>query len=96
MTIGTESGRTFSAGFFSSVSFFSEAKEKVHPKKLPRNPVNKNLIKVRRNTSPQEPRKNHPKRRQSQPYTQISKVDMSSNTQNYKHRKRFEDIKKQV
>ena len=50
-------------------------------KKIPRNPVNKNLIKVRRNTSPQDPRKNYPKRRQSQPYTQISKVDMSSNIQ---------------
>ena len=71
--------------FFSSVSFFLGPRRKYTWEKISRNPVNKNLIKVRRNTSPQDPRKNYPKRRQSQPYTQISKVDMSSNTQNYKH-----------
>ena len=44
----------------------------------------------------QERWKNEVKRRESQTYTYISKVDMLSNTQNSitgKHEKRFEDIK---
>ena len=100
MTIRTEFERAFFAGFFLIFFFFLFLRPRRkyawnHPPSSQK-PRQKSSSKVRRNTSPQEPQKNYPKRRQSQPYTQISKVDMSSNTQNYKHGKGFEDIKKQV
>ena len=51
-------------------------------KKPRKNSVNENSNEFRRNTSPQGHWKNYTKRRQSQTYILIGKVDMLSNTQN--------------
>ena len=77
----TEFRGTFFVGFF-PVSFFLKPRRKYTGKKPCRNSINENSSKVRRNTSPEERWKNYAKRRQSQSYTLIGKVEMTSNTQN--------------
>ena len=67
---------------FFPVSFFLRPRRKYTGKKTRRNSVNENSSKVRRNTSPEECWKNYAKRRQSQSYILIGKVDVISNTQN--------------
>ena len=81
---------------FFPVSFFLRPRRKYTGKKPRRNLVNENSSKVRRNASPEERWKNYAKRRQSQSYILIGKIDMISNTQNSvnnKHGKTFENIK---
>ena len=74
-------GKHFLRAFF-PVSFFLRPRRKYTGKKPRRNSVNENLSKVRRNTSLKERSKNYAKRRKSQSYTLIGKVEMISNTQN--------------
>ena len=80
---------------FFPVSFFLRPRRKYNVKKPRRNSVNENSSELRRNTSPQGHWKNYAKRRQSQTYILIGKVDMLSNTQNSIIINKGKDLKNQ-
>ena len=67
---------------FFLVSFLLRPRRKYTEKKTCINSVYENSSKGRRNTNPKERLKNYAKRRHSQTYTLIGKVDMLANTQN--------------
>ena len=90
----TKFGGTSFAGVFFRCLFFLGQGENWTGKKLAETQSMK--IHVKSGEISQERWKNEVKRRESQTYTYVSKVDMLSNTQNSitgKHEKRFEDIK---